>query len=93
MSQHSCQKAPYRMHVALRNHAAKHPCEHKALSIHNISLQTIRRMPTMQNMKFTKSQTSDMPNDQLQPSQVTIATCCLSFEPVIAAAKPLGIYD
>lgn len=47
----------------------------------------------MQNMKFTKSQTSDMPNDQLQPSQVTIATCCLSFEPVIAAAKPLGIYD
>ena len=67
-------------------------CEHKALSVHNMSLQTIRRRPTMQNIKYTKSQTSDMPNNQLQPSQVAIATCCLSFEPVIAAAKPLGIY-
>ena len=51
-------------------------------------------MPTMQNIKFTKLQTSDMPNNQLQPSAVGIATCCLSFkfEPVIAAVKPLGIY-
>lgn len=46
----------------------------------------------MQNIKFTKSQTSDMPNHQLQPSAVGITTCCLSFEPVIAAVKPLGIY-
>ncbi len=46
----------------------------------------------MLNIKFTESQTSNMPNNQLQPSQVAIATCCLSFEPVIAAAKPLGIY-
>ena len=44
----------------------------------------------MQNIKFTKSQTSDMPRNQLQPSGIGIATCCLSFKPVVAAATSMA---